>query len=118
MDGVGTAQCVRAGQLAGVALDRGGELYRLGSRPERLPVPLGGPEGTSVDSVIASGRRQRGPNLRVGKAARHGGVTSVPQGSGNATPVLVDDELYQRAGVKIDERHAGSAALLADQVSH
>ena len=97
MDGVGAAERVRVGQPAGVALDRGGELHWLGCRPERLPVLSGGLEGTSIDSVITGGRREGGSNLRVGEAARHGGVAPVPQGSSDVAAFFVDDEFHERA---------------------
>lgn len=97
MDGIGTAERVRVGQLTSTALDRSGELHRLGCRPERLPVLSGGPEGTSVDSVITGCRRESGSNLRVREAARHGGVAPVPQGSSDVATFFVDDELHERA---------------------
>ena len=118
MDRIGTAERVRVGQLAGVALNGGRELHRLGCRPERLPVPSGDLQGTGIDSTIASGRGESRPNLRVRETARHGGVATVPQGRGEVAPVLINHQLYERAGVEVDERHAKSAALLANQVSH
>lgn len=118
MDGIGTAEGMPIGQLAGIALDGSGELYWLGCRPERLPVVLGGPEGTSIDSVIAGRRRESGSNLWVREAARHSSVAPVPQGGSHVTAFFVDDEFHERARVEVDERHARSVALLDDQFRH
>jgi hypothetical protein len=118
MDRVGTAERVRVGQLASMAFDGGGELYRLGCRPECLPVPSGGLEGAGIDSVVASGRRESGPHLGVRETARQGGVAPVPEGRGEIAALFVDDQLYESTGVEVDERHARSAALLADHVGH
>lgn len=96
MDSVGTAESMRVGQLASSALDRGGKLHWLGCRPERLPILSSGPERTSIDSVIAGGRCESGPNLWVREAARYGSVAPVPQGSSDVAAFFLDNEFHER----------------------
>ena len=95
MNRIGTAKRVRIGQPASAALDCGAELYRLGCRPENLPVSSGGLQRASIDSVIASGCREGGPNLWVRETARHGGVAPVPQGRDKVAAFFVNDQLLE-----------------------
>ncbi len=106
MHSVGTTKRMCAGQLAGVHGDGLGYLDGSCRGPEFLPLCLGAALVGSIQQVIATGSRQRGTYLRVGKPRRDGGVASVPEGGGQLTSVLLDDQFDEGAAVEIHNRHA------------
>jgi hypothetical protein len=87
------AQGMGPGQLAGVLLDRGGGLDRAGSRPEFVPVLLGGVQLGPGEVVVVGGRGERGTYLGVGKAAGDGRVASVAKRGASLLPVSLVSSL-------------------------
>jgi hypothetical protein len=92
--------------LARVLLDGGGELDRASDRPVVIPGLLGCVEIIVCEIVIAGGRSQRRPHLRICQAAGDRGVASVPQVGGQLAACLLDQQFHEGAGIEVDERHA------------
>jgi len=62
--------------------------------------------------VVAASGSQGRPDLGVGKTARQGSITTVPERSDEVASRFLDHQLHQCAGVEVDEGHR-SAPLLA-----
>ena len=118
MNSVGSSERVHARKIAGVTLDCGGEFNWLDRCPEQIPVSLNFPQRTSVDSVISRAGGERGANLWVRKAARQGTVAPIPESGGEVAAFFIDDELYQSAGVDVDQCHSRLLALFSDEVGY
>ena len=101
--------------MAGVLLDGCGEFNRTGSGPVLGPSLLGRVQVLGGRVVIAGRGGQRGPHLGIGQAARHGGVASIPQFSGEVAARFFGQQLHEGAGIEVDQGHR-SAPLVANNL--
>jgi hypothetical protein len=118
MNSVGSSQRVCTRQLPSVTLDGSGEFHWLNRRPKSLPIPQNLPRRASINTVISYGSGECGPNLWVRKTARERTIASIPKSGREVATFFVNDELHQRAGVEVDERHSYLTALLSDQIGY
>ena len=118
LNGVGSSERVNTCKFSRVTLDCSGEFHWLDCRPESLPVPLNLSGETIINSVISCGSSERGANFGIGEATRQRTVAPIPESGGEIATLLMDDELHQRTGVEVHERHSWLVALLSDEVSY
>ena len=104
-----------AREVTGRAFDLASELDWPGGRPELIPCLFSITEFASGEILVPPGRRQGSANLRVCQPARHGSVAPVPQLDSQDSSNFFHDQLHQRAGVEVHDRHR-SAPLFADSI--
>jgi hypothetical protein len=110
MHRVRAPQSAAPGQLTGVPLHRRGQLNRANGGPELFPGPARGVSFTFSQNVIAGRRGQCGAHFRVGQAARHWRVASIPQLGRQVGTGLFDQQLHQCTGVEVHQWHGISPA--------
>jgi hypothetical protein len=111
VDSAGDSQRVRSRQLARMLLYGSTEFNGTGSGPVAGPLLLGFVQVVSREVMIAGSSR---PHFRIGQAARHRRVASVPQFCGEIACRFLGQQLHERAGVEIDQRHQSAPLVAAD----
>jgi len=110
MHGIGAAQRMRLGELTGVTPDNRRQLDRPGRAPKLVPALLGLCEAISVEVMVPVGSSESCPDLGISQPARDGSVASIPKRDRELRPRLLDEQLHERTGIEVDERHLSDVA--------
>ena len=116
MDRVGGPKRVQASEMPGMPFNCCGQLDSSGSAPVLLPRLFGYGQTLVIEVTVTASCRQCRAYLGIGHAARQGGIAAVPQISDEVAAGLFDDQLHERAGIEVDERHSFSAAARSPEL--
>lgn len=111
--GVNPAEGMLSSEISSVLRNGFGHLDYPNRGPEFLPASFRCLEGLPVEPAVSSGSGERSAHLGVRQPAGYSSITAVPELRCELAPLLLDEELRERAAIEVNDGHTitGAARL-------